>query len=274
MIQNFTVVILIFLLFISISNNRNRCDGTNTNTKSASNFFQSATKNIASLNDRILMENAERLGNMEKDLIGKKLGYVNKLLKIPLKAVTSSTAGVKKLLLRDGVVSISSILDSSLCDQLFPLVKQVEEEAVIDIENSIADINDRFGKVNNRRKRADLFLPSSNAIIQAALKEALRNLKPLLLSLDDMESEGVLHELSCIVSDGLSPRQCELASAISADKILLDYWTTDTIITTILLQILPLLKYSFYYLLLTLLLSLLFLGLHCDTPYLNKVKPL
>lgn len=58
----------------------------------------------------------------------------------------------------------------------------------------IVDINDRFGKVNNRRKRADLFLPYENEKIQIALKEAVGNLSPLLLVLDDMEKEGILYE--------------------------------------------------------------------------------
>ena len=195
--------------------------GTNTTPKSVG-FFQQATRGLASLNDRVLMENAERLGAMEKELIGQKLGKVEKLVKIPLKAVASKPAGVKNLLLRDGVVCISNVLSSSLADIVFPLVREVEETAVVDIEAGSADVNDRFGKVNNRRKRADLFLPYDNPMIQTALREAVSNLKPLLLLLDDMEGNGVLHELSSIVSDGGSPRQC----------------------------------------------------LHCDTPYLDGVKPL
>jgi hypothetical protein len=159
------------------------------NTKSAG-FFQQATRGLASLNDRVLMENAERLGAFEKELIGQKLGKVEKLVKIPLKAVSSKTAGVKNLLLRDGVVCISNVLSASLADQVFPLVKEVEEEAVTDAESGAADINDRFGKVNNRRKRADLFLPYENAVIQSALREAVSNLTPLLEALDDMKEGG------------------------------------------------------------------------------------
>jgi len=168
------------------------------------------------------MENAENLGRMEKGLIGQKLGKIEKLLKIPLKVLASKPAGVKKLLERDGVVCISNILSPSQCDIMFPLIKEVEDKAIVDAEAGIADINDRFGKVNNRRKRADLFLPYDDERIQFALREAVGNLSPLLRALDDMEKEGVLHELSSIVSDGGSPRQC----------------------------------------------------IHCDTPYLEGVKPL
>lgn len=185
-------------------------------------FFQQAQLNLASINDRVLMENAERLGAMEKELIGQKLGKIEKIVKIPLKAVKSKSVGVRNLLLRDGVVCISNVLSSSLADLVFPLVREIEEAAVVDVDAGEADINDRFGKVNNRRKRADLFLPFDNTVIQAALREAVSNLKPLLTILDDMEENGVLHELSSIVSDGGSPRQC----------------------------------------------------LHCDTPYLDGVKPL
>ena len=185
-------------------------------------FFQQAQLNLASINDRVLMENAERLGAMEKELIGQKLGKIEQLVKIPLKAVNAKPVGVKNLLLRDGVVCISKVLSSSSADSVFPLVKEIEEAAIVDVDAGEADINDRFGKVNNRRKRADLFLPYDNALIQSALREAVTNLKPLLTILDDMEDNGVLHELSSIVSDGGSPRQC----------------------------------------------------LHCDTPYLDGVKPL
>ena len=195
--------------------------GVNTASKSAG-IFEQAQRGLASLNDRVLMENAERLGAMEKELIGQKLGKVEKLVKIPLKAVASKPAGVKNLLLRDGVVSIANVLSGALADTVFPIVREVEETAITDIEAGTADVNDRFGKVNNRRKRADLFLPFDNPAIQSALREVISNLKPLLLQLEGMEEVGVLHELSSIVSDGGSPRQC----------------------------------------------------LHCDTPYLDGVKPL
>ena len=209
-------IIVIIALYGNINAN-----GSSTTPKSVG-FFQQAQRGLASLNDRVLMENAERLGAFEKEIIGQKLGKVEKLVKIPLKAVSSKPAGVKNLLLRDGVVCIANVLSASVADTVFPLVKQIEEEAVVDAEAGIADINDRFGKVNNRRKRADLFLPYDNTVIQSALREAITNLRPLITILDDMEESGVLHELSSIVSDGGSPRQC----------------------------------------------------LHCDTPYLDGVKPL
>jgi hypothetical protein len=62
----------------------------------------------------------------------------------------------------------------------------------------LTDINDRFGKVNNRRKRADLFLPYNDEKIQFALKEAVGNLSPLLLVLDDMEKEGSYCIYACV----------------------------------------------------------------------------
>jgi Phytanoyl-CoA dioxygenase (PhyH) len=213
--------VITFVVAVCCVVSRTASVGTSTTSKSAG-FFGQVTGGIAALNDRVLMENAERLGAMEKELIGQKLGKVEKIVKIPLKAVASKPIGVKNLLLRDGVVCISNVLSSATADAMFPLVRDVEETAVTDIEAGTADVNDRFGKVNNRRKRADLFLPYDNLVVQAAVKEAVSNLKPLLLALDDMEESGVLHELSSIVSDGGSPRQC----------------------------------------------------LHCDTPYLEGVKPL
>lgn len=112
--------------------------GSVSNVKSSVGFFEQARNNIASLNDRVLMENAENLGRMEKELIGQKLGKIEKLIKIPLKAVSSKPAGVKNLLLRDGVICISNVLSPSQCDIMFPLVKEIEDGAVLDAESGVA----------------------------------------------------------------------------------------------------------------------------------------
>lgn len=108
---------------------------------------------------------------------------------------------VEALLLRDGCASIKNVLSPETCDSLLNYInneKLVSEELV---ESGKVDYDRRFGAVNNRRNRADMFLPYSAPIVQQALHEAVRNMKPFLLSLADMETTGTLHELSCIISD-------------------------------------------------------------------------
>ena len=45
-------------------------------------------------------------------------------------------------------------------------------------------------------------------VVQRALHEVVRNLLPLLQEMEGMCSTGILHELSCFVSDPGSPAQC------------------------------------------------------------------
>jgi hypothetical protein len=44
--------------------------------------------------------------------------------------------------------------------------------------------------------------------VQRALKEAANNLKPFLLEMPGMAERGMVHEISCIISDPGSPDQC------------------------------------------------------------------
>ena len=50
-----------------------------------------------------------------------------------------------------------------------------------------------------------MFLPFEEPVVQAALREAVSNLAPLLTNLENMLQCGVLHELSCIISDPGAP---------------------------------------------------------------------
>ena len=50
-----------------------------------------------------------------------------------------------------------------------------------------------------------MFLPFDEPVVQAALREAVSNLAPLLTNLESMLQCGVLHELSCIISDPGAP---------------------------------------------------------------------
>ena len=148
---------------------------------------------------------SERLGRIERDLIGKK--YETKTLQpLPLnsameKKLSDGNLLVKAILLRDGCASIKNVLSPETCDSLLKYINKEKLESEELVESGKVDYDRRFGAVNNRRNRADMFLPYSAPIVQQALHEAVRNMKPFLLSLADMETTGTLHELSCIISD-------------------------------------------------------------------------
>ena len=164
------------------------------------------------LNDKILMENAERLGRIEQSLIGKKHELKTmapiKLPKAMSTRLKDSSLLVNAVLLRDGCVSISDVISSQTASELLTYINKEKQHTEDQIETQEADYDDRFGAVNNRRNRADMFLPYAEPIVQKALKEAATNLSPLLLEMDNMKDTGNLHELSCIISDPGSPTQC------------------------------------------------------------------
>lgn len=167
---------------------------------------------LDAFNDKILMENAERLGRIEQQLIGKKHA-LKPMLPLPLKTamrkkLKDASLLVNAILLRDGCVSISDVISPETANKLLQFVNSEKLVTEKKIESEGIDYDDRFGAVNNRRNRADMFLPYAEPIVKKALQEAVTNLSPFLLGMDGMKDSGNLHELSCIISDPGSPTQC------------------------------------------------------------------
>jgi hypothetical protein len=111
---------------------------------------------LQGVNARILMENAERLGRIERSLIGKKYP-VKTLTPLPLKAAMlkslpsdNTTLLSKAVLLRDGCVSIKNVLSTETADDLLKFVNNEKEKCEIEVKNGQAIYDDRFGAVNNR----------------------------------------------------------------------------------------------------------------------------
>ena len=107
-----------------------------------------------------------------------------------------------------GCVSISDVISPETANKLLQFVNSEKLVTEKKIESEGIDYDDRFGAVNNRRNRADMFLPYAEPIVKKALQEAVTNLSPFLLGMDGMKDSGNLHELSCIISDPGSPTQC------------------------------------------------------------------
>ena len=49
--------------------------------------------------------------------------------------------------------------------------------------------------------------PYGEPIVQKALLEVIRNIRPMINELNGMQETGILHELSCFISDPGSPNQ-------------------------------------------------------------------
>ena len=114
---------------------------------------------LDALNERILMENAERLGREERRLIGQKLPVR------PLPALSREAAGSRRLsdpaasllsaaaLKRDGCLGVRGVLGSSAADELLAFVNAEQVRAEQAVADGRVKYDERFGAVNNRSGR-------------------------------------------------------------------------------------------------------------------------
>jgi len=167
---------------------------------------------FASLNDRILMENAERLGRRERDLLLGKKSPIEIMEPLPLKSLEkrlkNGSSLVNTILLKDGCVSLRDALSKETANSLAKYVSAEKFRTEAAVADGSAVYDELFGAVNNRRHRSDMFLPFDEPIVQRALLEVTSNLRPILDELEGMLESGILHELSSFISDPGSPNQC------------------------------------------------------------------
>ena len=156
--------------------------------------------------------NAELIARRERDVLIGSQSPTEIMQSIPLsgihKKLKSGDNLAKMILLRDGCVTIKSVLSKRCADSLSDYVNREKLDSEKAVALGLAEYDSRFGAVNNRRNRADMFLSYSQPIVQEALVEVTRNLSPLLDDMENMLSFGSLHELSSIISDPGSPTQC------------------------------------------------------------------
>jgi hypothetical protein len=155
--------------------------------------------------------NAELIAKKERDELVGSRSPTEIMQPLPLsslqKRLKNGRGLINALLLRDGCVSIKNIL----CKDTADLLREYVNKEMINSELAVSqgvEYDKRFGAVNNRRMRADMFLPMSEPIVRQAFTEATRQLRPVIDELDGMLATGVLHELSSIISDPGSPTQC------------------------------------------------------------------
>ena len=179
-----------------------------------------ATSGAGKLFDRIAAMNAEQLAIKEgKSLVGKERG-LKALTVCPTETMVAKGPTLAKLLEREGCVGLRGALSSDTCASLRAWIDAESDRAKAEVEAGAAPFDARFGGVNCRGtdglfgRRQDMYLPVDAEPVRAALTEFARNLRPLLEPL--VGADATLHEVSCLVADPGSPRQC-----IHADTIVL-----------------------------------------------------
>ncbi len=162
--------------------------------------------------------NAEALARREgRDLVGKK-GGVQLMQSVPCDITASKPELCAAVLERMGCLCVTEVLSPATADALLAFVNEENARCQADVVAGRVAFDDRFGGVNCRGmlgqfgQRQDLFLPMASPVVRAGVEEAVRNLGPLLRVL--VGPEAMLHELSSIVAEPNSPRQCVHADTI------------------------------------------------------------
>ena len=111
--------------------------------------------------------------------------------------------------------------------ELLAFINAENARCQADVLAGRAEFDSRFGGVNCRGMngpfgyRQDLFLPMAAPVVRKAAAELTGNLKGILEIL--VGPEAMLHEISCIVADPKSPRQCLHAGDCKVRPLFMPY---------------------------------------------------
>lgn len=169
----------------------------------------------AAVASRVANLNAERLAVAEATLVGKR-GGVAKLRRATRAVVDEKGPTLARLIEREGCVGLDAVLSAATAARLRGWIGDELARAKAAVEGGDA-FETRFGGVNCRGeadgvfgRRQDLYLPV-DGVVREALREVAANLRPLL---DPLAGDGYVHEVSCLVAEPGSPRQCVHADTI------------------------------------------------------------
>jgi hypothetical protein len=116
-----------------------------------------------------------------------------------------------KVLEQLGCACVTGALSSESADKLLAYVNAESERAKAAVTEGVVGFDERFGGVNCRGinglfgNRQDMFVPMSEPLVRDSMEEIAANLAPFLK--EAIGSEGMIHELSCLVADPGSPRR-------------------------------------------------------------------
>lgn len=169
--------------------------------------------------EKLAAANAEMLARKEgKELVGRKTGGVKPMRSFPAEVVNGKPEIASKVLEQLGCACVTGALSSESADKLLAYVNAESERAKAAVTEGVVGFDERFGGVNCRGmnglfgNRQDMFLPMSEPLVRDSMEEIAANLAPFLK--EAIGSEGMIHELSCLVADPGSPRQCIHADTI------------------------------------------------------------
>mmetsp|Transcript_44480 Transcript_44480/g.112535 ORF Transcript_44480/g.112535 Transcript_44480/m.112535 type:complete len:357 (-) Transcript_44480:123-1193(-) len=174
---------------------------------------------LGSVMEKLAAANAEMLARKEgKELVGRRTGGVQSMRSFPTEVVNAKPEVASKVLETLGCTCVTGALSAATADELLKFINEESERAKADVTAGRVPFDDRFGGVNCRGmngifgNRQDMFLPLSAPEVRAAMEELTRRMAPFLR--EAIGEEGMIHELSCLVADPGSPRQCIHADTI------------------------------------------------------------
>mmetsp|Transcript_19934 Transcript_19934/g.63411 ORF Transcript_19934/g.63411 Transcript_19934/m.63411 type:complete len:374 (-) Transcript_19934:172-1293(-) len=169
--------------------------------------------------EKMAAANAEALARKEgKQLVGKRTGGVKPLSSFPPEIVNRKPEVSNQVLLQSGCMCVTGALSHATADKLLSYVNEESERAKAEVTSGKVPFDDRFGGVNCRGlngmfgNRQDMFMPMSEPIVREGLEEIVQRLGPLLQ--EAIGADGMVHEISSLVADPGSPRQCIHADTI------------------------------------------------------------
>jgi len=173
---------------------------------------------MAEVAEKAAALNAERLARKEgKDLVGKK-HPIEPLRSWPVEVVQTKGDILAQYLEKQGCACLRGVLSSETVDKVLNHINEESDRAKVAVSNGSEEFGDRFGGVNCRGinglfgNRQDFFLSMQEPVVVEGLQEAVKSMAPFLHSL--VGHDAMLHEISSIVSDPASPRQCIHADTI------------------------------------------------------------
>ena len=166
--------------------------------------------------DTLAAVNAELLAVREE----KTLGEMGSLTKCSVSTLSNKSSAVSRLLELEGALSVGKVLSPETCEELKEFINaenlRCEErcDAGFPAELLFGGVNCRGDRKRKYGIRRDLFMPASSTVVVRAMGEVLNNLRPMLEVA--VGPDAMIHEISSVVSDPTSSRQC-----IHADTIVL-----------------------------------------------------
>jgi len=160
--------------------------------------------------------NAELLAKKEASIVGRDSGGVGALRTAPLSVVRDKGGTLARLIEREGCVGLKGALSPETAARLKRFVDEELERSKEAVTAGAEPFEGRFGGVNCRGagtfgSRADLYLPF-DGVVRRAMAELCESLAPLLDAL--VGPDAAIHEISSLVADPGSPRQCVHADTI------------------------------------------------------------